>query len=51
MPEINKHITLPKNVATGDDLDYAFLREKGLEYIEQLASDLWTDYNLSLIHI
>lgn len=45
MPEINKHITLPKNVATGDDLDYAFLREKGLEYIEQLASDLWTDYN------
>ncbi|WP_372947680.1 hypothetical protein [Mariniphaga sp.] len=45
MPEINKHITLPKNVATGDDLDYAFLRKKGLEYIEQLASDLWTDYN------
>ncbi len=45
MPEINKHITLPKKVATGDDLDYAFLRKKGLEYIEQLASDLWTDYN------
>jgi hypothetical protein len=45
MSEINKHITLPKNVATGDDLDYAFLRKKGLEYIEQLASDLWTDYN------
>jgi uncharacterized protein len=45
MPEINKHIALSKNVATGDDLDYAFLRKKGLEYVEQLASDLWTDYN------
>lgn len=45
MSEINKHITLPKNVATGDDLDYSFLRKKGQEYIEQLASDLWTDYN------
>ncbi len=45
MPEINKHITLPKNVATGDDLDFSFLRKMGQEYIEQLASDLWTDYN------
>ncbi|MBW6537323.1 MAG: hypothetical protein K0B11_20110 [Mariniphaga sp.] len=45
MSEISKHITLPKKVATGDDLDYLFLRKKGLEYIEQLASDLWTDYN------
>ncbi len=45
MPEISKHITLPKIIATGDDRDYSFLRKKGLEYIEQLASDLWTDYN------
>lgn len=45
MPEINKHITLPKNVATGDDLDFSFLRKKGLEYIKSLASDIWTDYN------
>jgi len=26
--------------------DYYFLREKGLELIEQLGSDLWTDYNI-----
>ncbi len=45
MPDVNKHITLSKSVATGDDLDFSFLRKKGLEYIEQIASDLWTDYN------
>ena len=25
--------------------DYEFLRKEGLRYIEQFASDLWTDYN------
>jgi len=45
MSEVNKHITLPKNVATADDLDYAFLREKGQEYIEKLSGSIWTDYN------
>ena len=45
MQEINSHITIPKHVESRDDLDYSFLREKGIEYIEQLASDLWTDYN------
>ena len=45
MPETVKHITLPKKVESGDDLDFSFLREKGLEYIEQLAGALWTDYN------
>lgn len=45
MSEVNKHITLPKNVASGDDLDYAFLRQKGQEYIEQLSGNIWTDYN------
>lgn len=45
MPDLNKHITIPKNIASGDDLDYEFLRRKGQEYIEQLASDIWTDYN------
>lgn len=46
MPELKKYSTIKKNVATGDDLDYGFLRKKGLEYIEQLASDIWTDYNI-----
>ena len=45
MSDLNKHITIPKNVASENDLDYSFLREKGLEYIEQLSSSLWTDYN------
>ena len=45
MSDLNKNITIPKKVATKDDLDYSFLREKGLEYIEQFASNLWTDYN------
>jgi len=45
MSEVNKHITLPKNVATADDLDYAFLRKKGQEYIEKLSGSIWTDYN------
>ncbi len=45
MSDLDKHITIPKNVATQNDLDFSFLRRKGLEYIEQLASNLWTDYN------
>ncbi|NOR75030.1 MAG: hypothetical protein GQ525_07705, partial [Draconibacterium sp.] len=45
MSDIDKHISIPKKVATQNDLDYSFLRGKGLEYIEQLASNLWTDYN------
>ncbi|MEN8115385.1 MAG: hypothetical protein ABFS16_00280 [Bacteroidota bacterium] len=45
MSNVGKHITIPKDVATGNDLDYNFLKEKGLEYIENLSSNLWTDYN------
>ena len=46
MPVKDEHITLSKNVATADDMDFQFLREKGLEYIRQIAHDLWTDYNV-----
>ena len=45
MTELKKHITIPKNVTSGDDLDYTFLRQKGQEYIEKLAGNIWTDYN------
>jgi len=45
MSSINQHISLPKNVATKDDLDFYFLREKGIQYIEELGGALWTDLN------
>jgi hypothetical protein len=37
--------TIPKYTGTKDDRDYSFLRQKGLSYIESMASKLWTDYN------
>ncbi|MFB6317231.1 hypothetical protein [Saccharicrinis sp. FJH54] len=45
MPDLKQQTTIQKPVSTGDDLDYDFLRQKGLEYIESLAGQLWTDYN------
>ncbi|MEZ4875159.1 MAG: hypothetical protein R2793_06855 [Flavobacteriaceae bacterium] len=45
MPALSKHKTIPKNVSTQDDLDFDFLKKKGIEYIEALGSDLWSDYN------
>lgn len=45
MSDLDKHISIPKNVDTKNDLDYSFLRGEGLQYIEQLSSKLWTDYN------
>ncbi len=45
MSSIDAHISVKKDVRTNDDLDFEFLRSKGLEYIEQLGSKLWTDYN------
>ncbi|MFL9833758.1 hypothetical protein [Chryseobacterium terrae] len=41
----NKHISIPKNVETGDQNDFHFLRKTGIEYIEKLGGKLWTDYN------
>ncbi len=45
MPVKDEHITIPKKVGSGDDLDYSFLKEKGLEYVQQLSHDIWSDYN------
>lgn len=45
MLNAEKHTSISGNVATNDDLDYSFLRQKGIEYIEQLGSKIWTDYN------
>ena len=43
---MSETINIPKDVSTKDDLDFEFLRQKGLEYIESLGSKLWTDYNV-----
>ncbi|WP_423126900.1 hypothetical protein [Gaoshiqia sp. Z1-71] len=45
MSDLNKHISIPKNVSAQNDLDYSFLRKEGQNYIEQLSGRLWTDYN------
>lgn len=45
MSEINKHITIPKDVTKSNDLDYKFLKEKGQEYLEELAGKVWSDFN------
>ncbi|MBB6330953.1 hypothetical protein HNP24_001903 [Chryseobacterium sediminis] len=41
----NKHISISKNIETGDQTDFHFLRKTGIEYIEKLGGKLWTDYN------
>lgn len=41
----NKHISIPKKIETEDQTDFHFLRRTGIEYIQQLGGNLWTDYN------
>ncbi|MAT90376.1 MAG: hypothetical protein CMC35_06745 [Flavobacteriaceae bacterium] len=45
MQVLKDTITIQKEVRSQNDLDYDFLRKKGIEYIESLGSALWTDYN------
>ncbi|PIF34341.1 hypothetical protein CLU81_4980 [Flavobacterium sp. 9] len=45
MSILNQHITIPKKSATDDDLDFFYLRKKGIEYIESFGSKFWTDFN------
>ena len=42
----SKHISIDKDTATNDDLDFEFLRKLGIQYIEDMGSKLWTDYNV-----
>jgi uncharacterized protein YegP (UPF0339 family) len=42
---MREQITIQKNPVLADSQNYALLRAKGLEYIQQLGSQLWTDYN------
>lgn len=45
MSALTTHTTIPKIVASQDDLDFQFLKQLGIEYIESLGGKLWTDYN------
>ncbi|WGH74156.1 hypothetical protein P8625_08480 [Tenacibaculum tangerinum] len=45
MSTINEHISIPKNIATKDDLDFSFLRKEGISYLETFGGKLWTDFN------
>ncbi len=45
MSDLGTNTSIPKQVETKDDLDFSYLRKKGLEYIEKLSGNLWTDYN------
>ncbi|MEP7111484.1 MAG: hypothetical protein ABI760_26050, partial [Ferruginibacter sp.] len=43
---MQKSITIQKKPTLPESSNYELLRQKGLEYIQQLGSKLWTDYNL-----
>lgn len=43
---MQQSITIKKLSTTAADDDYAWLRQKGLEYIQNLGSRFWTDYNI-----
>lgn len=45
MSAIKTNTTIPKNVSTQDDLDFQFLKKIGIEYIQSLGGNLWTDFN------
>jgi len=46
MLEEIKHIKISKKVSTLDDLDFDFLKSKGIEYIESMGGSLWSDMNV-----
>src|SRR5690606_8107698 len=42
-----KNLTIPKDTSSFPDyLNWELLRNAGIKHIENLGSDLWTDYNL-----
>ena len=43
---MQESITIQKTPVLTDSSNYDLLRKKGLEYIEQLSSSIWTDYNI-----
>lgn len=45
MPNTELHSSISAQVSTGDDLDFAFLKQFGLDYIAKVSGKIWTDYN------
>lgn len=45
MSTLEKAASIPKNVSSKNDLDFEYLKNLGIEYIEQLGGKIWTDYN------
>ena len=45
MSNADPHKSISGNVATNDDLDYSFLKQLGIEYIEKYGGKIWTDFN------
>lgn len=45
MDQAMQHISLDKNRQLSPEQDYTFLREKGIEFIQELSGKLWTDHN------
>lgn len=43
---MSKSITIRKKPTLPDSSNYELLRRKGLDYIQQLGSRIWTDYNI-----
>ncbi len=38
--------SIPKKAVTGDPGGFAALRKKGIETVQEMSGDVWTDYNL-----
>ena len=36
---------IPREIDLRESKDFSFLRERGIELVQQLAGDIWTDYN------
>jgi hypothetical protein len=45
MSTIKTQTAIPKNVSSGDDLDFQYLKKIGVEYIQSIGGNLWTDFN------
>ncbi len=44
--EINTELLLQKDTRAGTALNYAFLRAKGIELLQQYSGNTWSDFNL-----
>lgn len=45
MTSNDQHISISRNTSSRDDLDFSFLKQLGMEYIEKYGRQIWTDYN------